>query len=114
MRTTVYIDGFNLYFAMRRLKDKSLYWLDLYKLGQKLAGEPKINCKYFTSRIGGPNKAKRDRQNLYIEALEATGKVEIILGGYSTIKIGCPNWSYARIWCLRGLNRWRPLLVVNA
>ena len=24
------------------------------------------------------------------------------------------SWSYAQIWCLRGLNRWRPLLVVNA
>lgn len=91
MRTTVYIDGFNLYFAMRRLKDKSLYWLDLHKLGQKLARTPEVTCKYFTSRIGGRNKSKRDRQNIYLEALDATGNVKIILGGYSTVKVSCPG-----------------------
>ena len=90
MKTNVYIDGFNLYFAIRRVGEKNLRWLDLYKLSQKLARTSEVRCKYFTSRIGGKNKPKRDRQNIYLEALEANGSVDIIFGGYSTVKVNCP------------------------
>lgn len=89
LKTTVYIDGFNLYFAMKRLRDKSLYWLDLHALSQKLAKQEDVTCKYFTARIGR-RKEKRDRQNAYIEALETLGQVQITFGNYSTAKRTCP------------------------
>lgn len=74
---------------MKRLRDKSLYWLNLHALSQKLAKQDDVTCKYFTARIGR-KKEKRDRQNTYIEALETLGQVQITFGNYSTAKRTCP------------------------
>ena len=71
MITSLYIDGFNLYY--RALKDTSFRWLDLRKLAETLFPQNEINrvC-YFTARLdvrpGNPGQAQR--QLIYLRALE--------------------------------------------
>ncbi len=68
--TSVYIDGFNLYY--RALKDTPLRWLNLRKLAEVLFPQDSINqvC-YFTARLdprlGNPNQPRR--QLVYLRAL---------------------------------------------
>lgn len=78
----VYIDGFNLYFAMKDKGWRKYYWLDLYKLAIKIvqkavglgfvkSGVQVSAVRYFTSRIATSkgNRKKASRQNAYLEAV---------------------------------------------
>jgi hypothetical protein len=71
MRTSVYIDGFNLYF--RAVKDTPYKWLDLKKLVSLLL-QPHhqiVEIKYFTAIVYGRFDSKQPiRQKTYIRALE--------------------------------------------
>lgn len=71
MRTTVYVDGFNLYY--RALKGTPHRWLDLLALSrQLLRSENQINrIRYFTARVK-PNANKPDQhvhQDAYLQAI---------------------------------------------
>ena len=72
MRTSVYIDGFNLYYlAVRGTRYK---WLDLKAVCQKLLPPAcKIGViKYFTARVSGKFDPDQPmRQSTYIRALES-------------------------------------------
>lgn len=85
MRTTVYIDGFNLYYGV--LKGSQYRWLDLKLLFQKiLQPHHSINkIKYFTARVSGsvadPNAP--GRQDVYLRALQKhIPEIEIIYGHF--------------------------------
>ncbi len=71
MRTSVYIDGFNLYY--RALKGTLYKWLDLKKLVSHLL-HPKhqiTSIKYFTAIVSGRIDTQQPiRQKTYIRALE--------------------------------------------
>jgi len=86
MRTTVYIDGFNLYY--RALQNSPYKWLDPMALCKAvLAPHHNISCiKYFTAHVSdrsiGDGSALR--QKLYISALKAfIPEVQIIPGHFS-------------------------------
>jgi len=72
LRTSIYIDGFNLYY--RALKSSPYKWLDLKELSVNLL-QPhhKITeIKYFTARVTGScDTSAPVRQKTYIRALEA-------------------------------------------
>ena len=74
MRTSVYIDGFNLYY--RALKGTTYKWLDLKKLVTHLL-QPHhlvVEIKYFTATVSGifdPNQPTR--QKTYIRAIQIWG-----------------------------------------
>lgn len=91
MRTTVYVDGFNLYYGA--LKRTSFKWLNLEKLCHLLLPKQPIQkIKYFTAlvnpRPGDPNV--QVRQQIYLRALKTLPKVEIIHGHFLTKKIDIP------------------------
>jgi uncharacterized LabA/DUF88 family protein len=75
-RVAAYIDGFNLYFGLKSAGFKRYYWLDLAALCQSLLKpEQQLGAThYFTTRIrdNNHNKADRQRQNVYLEALGTT------------------------------------------
>ncbi len=91
-RVSVYVDGFNLYHALRNLKDAHLRWLDLRALAGRFIHpqhDDIISVKYFSAiafHIGDDTAA---RHRLYIEALESTG-VEFIEGKFKERKSRCP------------------------
>lgn len=93
-KTIVYIDGFNLYFAMRDMGWTSFLWLDLVKFAHNLLRDNQelVHVKYFTSRIkNDPEKQKR--QNLYLDALNTLDKtlLKIFEGQYQSNSFPCPH-----------------------
>lgn len=89
-KTIVYIDGFNLYFALKEKNWQSLMWLDLVKLGKRLLGpDQELVCvKYFTARIrNDPEKEKR--QKAFLDALATLDGLQIYEGAYQHNRVMC-------------------------
>jgi 6-hydroxy-3-succinoylpyridine 3-monooxygenase len=93
-RTTVYIDGFNLYYgAIRDTPD--LKWLDIARFCKLLRPHDDLRLiRYFTALIEGPTKSN---QETYLRALATTPLVEVILGKFKrkTLKCRVPACSFA-------------------
>jgi uncharacterized LabA/DUF88 family protein len=88
-RVAVYIDGFNLYHAIKAIDKPHLKWLDVYKLSQlliKRRSQRLISVKYFSAyanHYSGTEKVHRlVRHRSYVKALEAKG-VEAYLGNFA-------------------------------
>ncbi|MDE0099833.1 MAG: NYN domain-containing protein [Truepera sp.] len=80
-RVTTYIDGFNLYYALKTKGWQRYYWLDLHRLSENLLRpwQRLVAVHYFTARVlGNPNKSKR--QNTYLEALATLANIQIHYG----------------------------------
>lgn len=83
-KTIVYVDGFNLYYALKKHKAK---WLNLDELCKRLLTENEVAAiKYFTARVRSRigDLDVHVRQNIYLEALRTDPKVEIIFGHFLT------------------------------
>ena len=92
-RVISYIDGFNLYFGLKRKDWKRYYWLNIQKLSRKLLSKDQslISTKYFTSRIASPpDKVKR--QNTFLEALITLDNFKIFYGKYQMNSQKCKRW----------------------
>jgi len=91
-RLIVYIDGFNLYFGINDRGWRRYLWLDLNALALDLLkpNQTLQATKYFTARIRG-DKDKIRRQSTFLQALEATGGVDIHYGRYQEKVKQCHN-----------------------
>lgn len=90
MRTSIYVDGFNLYFGA--LKGTPYKWLDIKGLCASMLKPENVitSIKYFTAHVSSttadPNKATD--QQLYLRALRRmTPEVEIVTGQFTTHKV---------------------------
>jgi len=84
-RAAMYVDGFNLYYGLVNLKANHYKWLNLWKLGQRVAqdrGHDLISVTYCTAYRNGDLEAK-NRHQTYVAALQNAG-VECVLGHYMT------------------------------
>jgi uncharacterized LabA/DUF88 family protein len=89
-KTIIYIDGFNLFHALKEMRWKKYYWLDLVSFSNKLLAPVQVmkRVRYFTSRgIDDPHGQKR--QNTYIEALETLKDLDIQYGKFTSDDWGC-------------------------
>lgn len=84
-KTIVYIDGFNLFNALKEMGWKKYYWLDVHALSAKIMSEIQTltAVKYFTSRVT-TNPHEQKRQNTYLEAIEAFRNVSIEYGKFTS------------------------------
>jgi hypothetical protein len=85
MKTSVYIDGFNLYYGS--LKGTSYKWLDPSALcGVMIPRNTVTSIKYFTARVsarpGDPDQPTR--QGIYLRALRTIPHLSIYYGHYLT------------------------------
>ena len=92
LRTTIYVDGFNLYFGA--LKNTPYKWLDIKAMCEALlADENNITCiKYFTAYVSGTgapqNQQRALDQQVYVRALRRmTPCLEVITGQFSTFEV---------------------------
>jgi uncharacterized LabA/DUF88 family protein len=92
VRTSVYIDGFNLYFgSLRHTPHK---WVDVKAMAERhLASHHQITAiKYFTAKInarpGDPDQPVR--QETYLRALRTLPNLRIIFGHYLTKVVRMP------------------------
>lgn len=83
-RISFYIDGFNLYYG--RLKpNPALKWLDLDAMARRLRPQDTIHVRYFTARVRAqPDAATRDRQRLYLRAMDARPTISVHYGRFRT------------------------------
>lgn len=82
MRTWTYIDGFNLYYAIRSSGCK---WLNIKELAQVAmpAGTVIEKLKYYTARVSGATDPDQPRrQHIYLNALGTIPEVEIYFGQF--------------------------------
>ena len=78
-----YIDGYNLYHGLRDARLRSSRWLDLRAMCQSLlkTGQRLEFVRYFTTRVRNDPAAER-RQSTFIDALRASGGIEIDFGHF--------------------------------
>ncbi|HWL42582.1 MAG TPA: NYN domain-containing protein [Ilumatobacter sp.] len=86
----VYIDALNLYYgAVRRTDNK---WLDVGRWARSLVPDCEVTkVRYFTARIKqrDPSDRARDRQNVYLRALEADPLMDVTYGHFRSD----PRWK---------------------
>ncbi len=95
MIVRVYVDGFNFYYRLFKNSNRiyplppKYKWLDLHKLGSRLApGETIDWVGYFTAPIV-PNQLDPDqhnRQRAYLSALETLPNVEVVRGSFRQVQ----------------------------
>lgn len=80
----MYVDGFNLYY--RALKNTPYKWLDLEALSKNLIGRHATlgRIRYFTAKVKGRanNPQQRQRQQIYIRALETLPNLSVHYGTF--------------------------------
>lgn len=91
-KTLVYIDGYNLYYGL--LKGTKYKWLDLLAFSKALLRPDHeiIGVTYFTAHIKTfpYDQDAVERQNVYIQALEACEKVKVVHGFYRKSNVLMP------------------------
>ena len=83
MRTTIYVDGFNLYHA---IKNTNYKWLNLVELAiQVLPPQCEVTkLRYFTAMVKGTfDRNAPERQMVYIKALKTLPEVKVHYGRFS-------------------------------
>jgi len=83
LNTIVYIDGFNLYYAIR---NKGCKWLNVRALAESVLAKSQytvISVKYYTARVSGStDPGQPARQQMYFKALWTVPGIEIHLGKF--------------------------------
>lgn len=89
-RLAAYIDGFNLYYALRDARLHKHKWLDLCDMCLSLLkpGQTLEFIRYFTSRIRG-NPAATARQARYLDALTVKDNITIDYDNFLTKEVRC-------------------------
>ncbi len=90
VRVIFFIDGFNLYHAVKSLRANHLKWLDLKTLCQNFAPSPQFtteNIYYFSAHATWLPDAF-SRHKVYLQALKSTGVVPV-LGKFKEKDRGC-------------------------
>ena len=96
-KVNFYIDGFNLYYGMKSLKEqyeyyKRFYWLDFVKFFEHFIGNNQVLQKvcYFTATPLNDNKANLQRLLLLANKLINGNRFEIIKGQFYEKQLTCP------------------------
>lgn len=100
-RVVFYVDGFNLYYGLRRSGLRRCYWLDPQKLAQSLLRQDQalVCIKYFTSMItpSPDDPGKVDRQLAFVEAIQTLPLVRMFYGQYQDRMKPCEKCK-ADVW----------------
>lgn len=108
MRTRVYVDGYNLFYAC--LKGSPHKWLNVHELATNLLPKNRIDkLRYFTARVSARphDPGQPQRQETYLRALATVPQVEIHFGHFLTHEISMPD---AAAW---NTGRYRPVRVMK-
>lgn len=95
LRVIAYVDGFNLYYGLRAKRWKKYYWLNIQKLVQQFIRphQTLVATKYFTTIIKYPND-RRQRQQVFLEALKTLPDFQIYYGHFLSDEITCRKCGY--------------------
>ena len=105
MRTRVYIDGYNLFYAC--LKRSPYKWLNLHDLAIRQLSKNQIDkVRYFTARVSARphDPTQPQRQETYLRALATIPEIAVHFGHFLTHEVGMPDavaWSAGRYQLVR-------------
>lgn len=108
MRTRVYVDGYNLFYAC--LKGSAYKWLDVHALVASRLPKNQIDkVRYFTARVSARphDPGQPQRQETYLRALATIPEVELHFGHFLTHEISMPD---AAAWAA---GKYRPVRVMK-
>ncbi|GAA3440618.1 NYN domain-containing protein [Planomonospora venezuelensis] len=89
-RVGVYIDGYNLYYALRKLGGRRYLWLDLAGLAARLLhGDQVLEAVYYFTAPVRRDPASVARQRRYLAALRCGGVLRIVLGRFLELRMQC-------------------------
>jgi hypothetical protein len=89
-KVAAYIDGFNLYYGMKKKYGRKHLWLDVVELIRHLRPDDEIAVvRYFTAIVKN-DAAAADNQHQYIDAMKArnTSLLDVRLGRFKDRNIG--------------------------
>jgi len=96
-RVTIYVDGFNFYYGLKRQKAvdsewRSFYWIDFVKFFEYFLGENQVLQKvvYFTASPLNVQKSSRQSALLNANKLLNGNRFEVVKGKYYNKNILCP------------------------
>ena len=98
-RVSVYIDGFNLYHAIEKIRKNHLKWLNIYAFATSFLrqGEALAGVHFFTALTYG-DADKQARHIALMEALQATG-VKVNRSDFKKAKKYCRTQDrYCKFW----------------
>ena len=109
MRTTVYVDGFNLYFRLLAQRS-SLKWLNVKALAEKLLNPANtiVGVRYYTARVSGRiDRHAPARQQIYLDALRTVPEISIHMGTFLLSEkfaglVKPPEFRPRSLWRSRG------------
>jgi hypothetical protein len=84
MRTTVYIDGFNLYYRLLKQRP-AIKWVNPLALARRVLGPNNqiTKVRYFTARVSGRlDSDAPHRQQLYLDALSTIPEIHVHFGSF--------------------------------
>lgn len=105
MRTRVYVDGYNLYYAC--LKRSPYKWLNIHALAATLLPRNEIEkVRYFTAQVSArPHDPDQpQRQQTYFRALGTIPEIELHFGHFLTHEVRMPDaaaWNAGRYRAVR-------------
>ncbi|MES2001711.1 MAG: NYN domain-containing protein [Pseudomonadota bacterium] len=108
MRTRVYVDGYNLFYAC--LKGSAYKWLNVHALVTNLLPKNRIDkLRYFTAQVSArPHDLNQpQRQQTYLRALATIPEIEVHFGHFLTHEVSMPD---AASWAA---GRYRPVRVMK-
>lgn len=101
-KVTVYIDGFNFYYGIKRAAKvnnrwNNAYWINIVKLCEGFLSPDEILKKviYFTATPLNPNKSARQSAWLNANKILNKDRFEIVRGKYLEKQITCPNCNFS-------------------
>ena len=101
-KVTVYIDGFNFYYGIKRAAKvnnrwNNAYWINIVKLCEGFLSPDEILKKviYFTATPLNPNKSARQSALLNANKILNKDRFEIVRGKYLEKQITCPNCNFS-------------------
>ena len=96
-RVNFYVDGFNFYYGLRRLRNadrdwQKFYWLDFVKLFEHFMGENQMLQKVYYFTAPPLSLAKSNRQTFLFEAnmLINGSRFEVVKGQFYEKTLTCP------------------------
>jgi uncharacterized LabA/DUF88 family protein len=94
MRTIAYVDGYNLYYGLKKLcgPARQWRWLNLEAFCERYVPNEYelVEIKYFTARVKPKDSSKRRRQEAFLRALGTLERVTLHFGRYERYEAEYP------------------------
>jgi len=95
MRVVTYVDGMNFYEISKQQQWYPAGWCNWTETIRNYCPGSQVEVRYFTTKMIGGSKSRRQRQELHLHAMRTVAKAEIICGEQVRRDLTCPDCKTA-------------------